>query len=81
MALALESKEQAETILNSIIPETKRIENKRSKTIVKIKNSCILITINALDRTALKAALNSCLKAIILAKEMAFGDTENKEVN
>ncbi|MDD5163629.1 MAG: KEOPS complex subunit Pcc1 [Candidatus ainarchaeum sp.] len=64
------NKEKAHSIGASIMPEITPYRNIRSETIVKIKNSLILIDIEALDKTALKASLNSCLKSIILAEEI-----------
>jgi KEOPS complex subunit Pcc1 len=60
----------AQAIGSSVLPEIIPGRNTRSETIVKIKNSLILIGITALDKTALKASLNSCLKSIILAEEI-----------
>jgi len=72
LSLKLDFKEAgiAEAILSSIMPEITSGKNRRSETIVKIKNSLILIDIGALDKTALKASLNSCLKSIILGEEI-----------
>ncbi|MDD5148405.1 MAG: KEOPS complex subunit Pcc1 [Candidatus ainarchaeum sp.] len=72
LSLKLDARDSgnAETIGSSILPEIESGRNKRSETIVKIKNSLVLINIQALDKTALRASLNSCLKSIILAEEI-----------
>jgi tRNA threonylcarbamoyladenosine modification (KEOPS) complex Pcc1 subunit len=70
LQIAFANSAQALAIAESIKPEIGSRHNLRSETIVKIKNSCISINIKALDKTALRASLNSCLKSIILAKEI-----------
>ena len=68
--LDFKNSENAETIFSSIMPEIDSGKNKRSETIVKVKNSSISLDIGAGDKTALRASLNSCLKTIILAEEI-----------
>jgi tRNA threonylcarbamoyladenosine modification (KEOPS) complex Pcc1 subunit len=68
--LDFSSPQEAEIIVSSIVPEIKRQRHERAETIVKNKNSSVLINIKSKDKTALKASLNSCFKSIILAKEI-----------
>lgn len=70
LQLDFENSSKAETIVSAVMPEISARHNERSNTFVKIKNSFVSINIEALDKTALKASLNSCLKSIILAKNL-----------
>jgi len=70
LEMDFENPSKAEIIVASIMPEINSRHNERSETFVKIKNSFVSIIIKAADRTALKASLNSCLKSVILAKNL-----------
>ncbi|MBN1940551.1 MAG: hypothetical protein JW772_00045 [Candidatus Diapherotrites archaeon] len=66
--LSLDLGENAKIVFDSVRrPEMK---NNRAQTNIKLEKNLILIHIKAGDKTALKASLNSCLKSIILAKNL-----------
>jgi len=66
--LLLKNEEKPRLIHKAILPELNAKHVKRSKTSILIKNRTISINIKAKDTAAMRAAANSSLNSIILAK-------------
>ncbi|MEW6294936.1 MAG: KEOPS complex subunit Pcc1 [Candidatus Diapherotrites archaeon] len=64
------SAENAEVIINSFKPEFKREPSNRASSRALRKKNVLQLNIKALDLTALKASMNSALKAIILSHKL-----------
>lgn len=69
--IPLESKETAEIILAALKPETKSGPSDRATTQVSLRDTVLIIEVEAGDLTALRAAMNSyiawvsaCIKSI-----------------
>lgn len=69
LELGFKGKEQASLIAKAVRPELNARHAKRSATTIGIKKTRLAITIKAQDIVALRAALNSCLNSVIVAKE------------
>ncbi len=72
--IPLDSKKTAELLLSALSPETKSGPSDRATTRVSIRDSVLVIEIEANDITALRAAMNSyiawvsaCLRTVNLA--------------
>ncbi len=70
LELDFPSNERAEKVLNAISPELEAEKRLRSSSGVKVKRNTLSIYVQAKDRTALKASVNSVLKGIILSNEL-----------
>ena len=69
--IPLESQETAEILLAALTPETKSGPSDRATTRVSLRNTILVIEVEAADITALRAAMNSyiawvsaCIKSI-----------------
>ena len=68
--LFFENNELTNNVFKVIEPELNQKIEHRSKTMIRVKNNCFTIKINSKDKTALKASINSYLKAIILCNKL-----------
>jgi len=64
------SAENAEVIINSLKPELEREPSSRACSKALSKKNVLQLNIKALDLTALRASINSALKAIILSHQL-----------
>lgn len=67
--LNLASKDLVETLLKALQPETKKPTTSRSKVYIEGKDKQLILQIHAKDTSALRAALNSYLRWITLARD------------
>jgi len=75
-------RKEAEITKKAILPELNARHVKRSKTSINIKNTTMSINITSQDKSALRAAANSCLNQITLAKsilEVEKWQNQNKQ--
>lgn len=81
MNLSMPRKE-AEITRKALLPELNAKHVKRSNTSITIKNTIMSINITSQDKSALRAAANSCLNQITLAKsilEVEKWQNQNKQ--
>lgn len=65
------TEEKAGIIANSLKPELKAVSHERSKTTITSKGNKLKLKIQAEDLHALRAAINTYLKWIIMCNELA----------
>ncbi len=68
--LRFESKEQLKSVFKALEPETRTSLTKRSRVKVSMKNGFLHLNFEAADTSALRAAMNSFLHWIMLAKDV-----------
>ncbi|MCK4299999.1 MAG: CTAG/PCC1 family protein [Planctomycetes bacterium] len=68
--LEFPTKAEAAIVRKAVLPELNAGHSRRSATSIGIKNRIISIDIRAQDPIAMRAAFNSCLNSVILAKKV-----------
>jgi KEOPS complex subunit Pcc1 len=68
--LRLKSKKQLESIFKALEPETRTALTSRSKVQMTREGNCLKLTFTASDTSALRAAMNSYLRWILLTGEV-----------
>jgi len=68
--LSFRSKRHLKTMLNSLRPETRKSPGSRSRTTVEEEDGSLIITFEARDTSALRAAINAYLRWISLTRNI-----------
>ncbi len=68
--LRFKSKEQLESIFKALEPETRTKMTTRSKVKVTKEGDCLKLSFEASDTSALRAAMNSYLRWILLTRDV-----------
>lgn len=63
-------KGQAGIIRRALAPELNAVHARRSTTSIGIKSTTLSVNIRALDASALRASLNSCLGSVIVSRNV-----------
>jgi KEOPS complex subunit Pcc1 len=70
IAIEMDNSSQAKIVYDAIILEFATAPDYRSEMLVQLKDSAILININAKDSTSFRASINSSIKWIKLSLEI-----------
>ncbi|MAG22274.1 MAG: hypothetical protein CL943_03150 [Candidatus Diapherotrites archaeon] len=68
--LHFDTTEQAENVMNAILPDLNSVRNHRSETEIKVNKAILILNIKAQDAVALRASMNGCLKLIGLVQKI-----------
>ena len=68
--LSFHSKRYLKTMLNSLRPETRKSPGSRSRTTVEEEDCSLIITFEARDTSAMRAAINAYLRWISLTRNI-----------
>jgi KEOPS complex subunit Pcc1 len=70
IVIDLDTPLQAETVLNSVLPEIESSPSERSSMKINVQGSSIFLKINSNDAASFRASLNSSLRWILLSLEV-----------
>jgi tRNA threonylcarbamoyladenosine modification (KEOPS) complex Pcc1 subunit len=68
--LRFKSREQLESVFKALEPETRTALTKRSKVKASVNDGFLVLSFEAADTSALRAAMNSFLHWILLTKDV-----------
>ena len=68
--LSFQSEEHLKTVLNALKPETRKSPSSRSRTKVEEENGNLILSFEAKDTSALRAAINAYLRWVWLTQSI-----------
>ena len=68
--LSFRSEKYLKTVLNALKPETRKSPSSRSRTMVEEEDGKLIVSFEAKDTSALRAAINAYLRWITLTKNI-----------